>query len=48
MTNCEFCNKEEEKATGVKPIGLTELWPDERWVCESCLMDKSRWLSNHN
>lgn len=39
---CEFCGRPEAKATAQKPIGLTWLWPDERWICNSCLTSKSR------
>ena len=39
--NCEFCNKEEEKATPTNLNGLTWLYPDERWICSKCLKIKS-------
>ena len=37
---CEFCGREEPKATAQRPRGLTWLWPDERWICNSCLKSK--------
>jgi len=27
---CKFCERED-------PKGLTWLWPDEKWICKSCL-----------
>ena len=39
---CEFCGKFEEKATADDPIGMTWLWPDEKWICDSCLRSKIR------
>lgn len=41
---CEFCDREFEKQTadGDNPNGLTWLWPDEKWICESCLSHFSR------
>ncbi len=37
---CEFCNKIQIKATAEKPIGLTWLSPDEKWICTGCLQEK--------
>lgn len=34
---CDFCGREFEKATAEKPNGLNWLWPDEKWICNSCL-----------
>jgi len=34
---CEFCGKEMEKATRKELKGLTWLYPDEKWICPSCL-----------
>ena len=45
IETCEFCGKKEEKATNINPVGLTWIFPDERWICKSCLRDKSRKLS---
>lgn len=39
-SKCEFCGKEERKATFRNPIGLTWLCPDERWICDKCLRNK--------
>ena len=33
IKNCEFCGKED---------CLTWLYPDEKWICNSCLKAKSR------
>lgn len=42
VENCEFCGKYEEKASKENQYkGLTWLYPDERWICESCLKSKS-------
>lgn len=38
---CEFCKKEEKKATAKDLKGLTFLVPNEKWICRSCLMRKS-------
>lgn len=40
ITECGLCGREEEKATKENPIGLTWLWPDERWICSTCLKGK--------
>jgi len=37
ITHCEFCGREEEKATKENLNGLTWLWPDEKWICSHCL-----------
>jgi len=42
VKKCDFCGKEEEKATRDNLKGLTWLWPDERWICENCLIIKGR------
>ena len=42
ITKCDFCGKEGEKATRDNLKGLTWLWPDERWICENCLIIKGR------
>lgn len=43
-TNCQFCGREgsKENAEDVKmgrnrANGLTWLWPDEKWICNTCL-----------
>ena len=38
---CEFCGTLGEKATRENLTGLTWLCPDEKWICESCLREKS-------
>jgi post-segregation antitoxin (ccd killing protein) len=38
---CEFCGKIDRLATRDDLTGLTWLWPDERWICESCLKAKT-------
>ena len=41
-TNCEFCNREDTKATADSPdLGLMWFWPDLKWICQSCLKAKS-------
>lgn len=46
--HCEFCGKEEPKAfidhqnNDTYHDGLTWLYPDERWICSSCLGRKSK------
>ena len=50
INKCEFCGDEDEKAiagdidkvTGKARRGLMWLYPDERWICQSCLSKKSR------
>ncbi len=42
IDKCEFCGKEEEKATAENKIGLTWLYPDEQWICNLCLRNKIR------
>jgi hypothetical protein len=39
---CEFCGREQEKATKEDLEGLTWLWPDEKWICTFCLKDQIR------
>jgi len=34
---CEFCGKEEAKASRDNLRGLTWLYPNERWICDLCL-----------
>jgi len=34
---CETCGKFMRKATKDDENGLTWLWPDEKWICPSCL-----------
>ena len=41
IEKCEFCGREEEKATRDNLKGLTWLYPDERWICDDCLRNKS-------
>lgn len=42
-TKCEFCNREDIKATADSPdLGLMWFWPDLKWICQSCLKTKSR------
>jgi len=40
--NCDFCGREMERATADNLDGLTWLWPDERWICPSCLKTQGR------
>ena len=40
LGKCEFCGKEDRKATRDDLYGLTWLWPDERWICNSCLKNQ--------
>ena len=43
IENCEFCGKEQEKASKQnKYKGLTWLWPDEKWICNSCIKGYTR------
>ncbi len=42
IDKCEFCDKEDRKATRDDLEGLTWLYPDERWICENCLKHKMR------
>ncbi len=37
---CEFCTKEERKATLKNLKGITWLCPDEKFICDSCLRSK--------
>ena len=41
-TKCEFCGKEDQKATATDLRGLSWLWPDEKWICEECLTSKTK------
>jgi hypothetical protein len=43
---CDFCGRIEEKAfvdheNNKYHDGLTWLYPDERWICSSCLLRRS-------
>lgn len=40
LRECGFCGRRGEKATKDDLKGLTWLWPDEKWICESCLKGK--------
>jgi len=40
-TKCEFCGREDRKATRNDLTGLTWLYPDEKWICEKCLKSRS-------
>jgi len=43
---CGFCGKDEVLASKENDyIGLTWLWPDDKWICESCLKWKIRQIS---
>ena len=37
---CDFCGKEDRKATAKDLNGITWLWPDLKWICEACLKFK--------
>jgi len=39
---CDFCGKSGEMATRDDLTGLTWLYPDERWICEDCLIKKGK------
>ncbi len=39
---CEFCGREDKKATRDDLTGLTWMYPDERWICNECLLVKGR------
>ena len=40
---CEFCGREDKRATANEPNkGLMWLWPDLKWICQSCFNFKSR------
>ena len=39
---CFFCGRIEKKATAQNPIGLTWLYPDMKWICDTCLRSKIR------
>ena len=53
-TKCEFCDKKGEiespediKYTDTRdvvehPTLLTWLWPDQKWICNACLREKSK------
>lgn len=43
---CHFCGREGEKATKDNLEGLTWLWPDEKWICEQCLSQKTRYIKS--
>lgn len=34
---CALCGRVEEKATALKPKGMTWLWPEKYWICSLCL-----------
>lgn len=34
---CDFCGKTDRKAARDDLNGIIWLYPDERWICESCL-----------
>ena len=38
---CFWCGRVERKATADDLNGLSWLWPDERWICSSCLKRES-------
>lgn len=46
IKKCEFCGREgiRETADTINQLenGLTWLYPDEKWICNSCLSVKSR------
>ncbi|MBI4092270.1 MAG: hypothetical protein HY427_03655 [Candidatus Levybacteria bacterium] len=43
MEKCEFCKREDEKATASNPDqGMMWLCPDEVWICGECLNIKKR------
>ena len=39
---CDFCKRDERKATAKDLIGITWLDPDYMWICDSCLDYKKR------
>ena len=39
---CHVCGRVEEKATADNLMGMTWLWPDEKWICDSCLNYKKK------
>ncbi|NHZ84425.1 MAG: hypothetical protein GWP19_00915 [Planctomycetia bacterium] len=43
IDTCQFCNKKEEQANPESPHnGLSWLWPDEKWICSSCMRRKGK------
>lgn len=46
IEKCEFCGKSEEKASCDIQLkyheGLTWIYPEERWICSSCLRKRAR------
>ena len=38
---CNFCGRKERKATADNLNGLSWLYPDEKWICNSCLRSQS-------
>jgi len=40
VNKCNFCKREEKKATADNLEGLTWLCPDEVWICSRCLREK--------
>ena len=41
IDKCEFCGREDEKATKNNLNGLCWLSPDEKWICKFCLKRKT-------
>ena len=39
---CEFCGRAGEKSTRDDLEGLSWLYPDERWICNTCLKSKGK------
>lgn len=37
VETCQFCGRSMRKATAENLDGLSWLWPDEKWVCPTCL-----------
>jgi hypothetical protein len=44
VDECEFCGKKEKQATYEDSVGLSWIYPDERWICNSCLKSKGRYI----
>lgn len=43
IDHCEFCGRKEKQAEPNDPHhGLTWLWPDEKWMCDSCMRRKGK------
>ena len=45
MRDCDYCNREERVATADNPIGITWLDNDQKWICDSCLKRKMKWVT---